>query len=323
MEFEEKLKVVKPFKARTDAAEYVPRHGVSLAFIKQELAKVAELQTMRDLESLVRKVTEPFRCSFAELLLQHDSYKSCVVEEAEYFVCVAYDTKVEVFVDALTRFQRELEVEDIFVWVSVFALNQHFGRGAEQGMELPESWLKDSFEAAMADTKRVLFVLSPVNKPIGFERLWCFYELLMPRVLRGCILDVCLSEEDEQNLTKGLLEDAGSILEAIAAIDLEKTKCSNAMDERMLRKRLAAIQTDTQALNKLVRDQLRNWFMNAAIGCIASNSDEYTKEVAKLIDVLYLVGGMFEEAEDLDTAETLANEVLTLCTRHYGKEHEK
>lgn len=326
MNFEEKLKTVKPFAGRKDYADFVPTNGISLNFILENLAQVGGIHTMRDLEAYVVKLTAKNNCSFAELLLAHNKFKEAVTAQADFFISFAYDTSFETVLDALDRHRRKIEAEDISVWISILTVNQHFGkREGEHGtIDYPPNWFKQAFEVTISKIQRVLFVLTPIDQPIALERLWCIYELYLAVWLKGCTLDVCLAEEDEQRFMKGLLADTQSILKYINAIDAAKATSSDPVQEKKLRERIEKISGQYEVINSEVRDKLRSWFAHAANNFIEVNGKEYlSKDKHKYIKLIRMVGKMFYEAKKYKEATVLWAEDLKLTKEVYGELHEE
>ena len=322
MALAEQLKTVKPFAARTDFTDYVPRHGLSVNFILSYLAGIDGVDSMRDVEAFTIKVTERFHCSFTELLLQHEKFDKCVVDQAEYFVSFAYDTNLETLVDALDRFRKKKEKADVFVWISIFSVNQHFQakEGKVAPIQYPKTWFKNAFETCIASIKNVLFILTPIRNPIALHRLWCIYELYLSVSIDGANLDVCLSEEDELTFVNGLLEDTNSILALINAIQAKNAKAHPAQ-EKKLRERIEDIPGQYGALDNAVRDRLREWFAYTARRFIEVNRVQYKQDMQKYFELLTAVGTLFHDQGHYDEAEALKSEALKESMGYYGTNH--
>ena len=321
MSFEEQLKTVTNVSARKDFTNYVPTYGVSLDFMLSHLADIKGVETMRQLEAYTRKVTGKYHSSLAELLLSHDKFKHAVVDTAEYFVSFAYDTKIETMMDALDRFRRKMAKKDIFVWISILTVNQHFQvkDGQAAAVVYPKTWFKNAFEKSISSIKHVLFILNPITKPIALQRLWCIYELYLA-VSKGYKLDVCLSEEDENMFMEGLLRDTQSILSYIDAIDA-KSAGADPSQERKLRERIEEIPGSYGTLDTEVRDRLREWFAHSAKSFIENKREMYESDKPAFIELLNMVGKLFLEMGRFDEAEAVRTEVLYEAVGHYGNEH--
>lgn len=321
MAFEDQLNAVNVFAARSDFTNYVPSHGISLEFISHHLANLDGVETMRDLEAYTRKVTERFHSSFAELLRNHDEFKSSVAGTADYFVSFAYDTKVDIFVDALNRFRRQKKVKDLFVWISILTVNQHFlvEEGHTAAVLYPKTWFKNAFEKSIASIRKVLFILSPISKPVALQRLWCIYELYLT-VSKGYSLDVCLSELDELTFMQGLLEDTASVLKYIEAID-SRSAAADPSQERKLRDRIEDIPGSYGTLDTEVRDKLREWFAHSAKSVLDARREDDETDKPGLINLLNIVGKLFFEMGNYEESENLRTEALYESIGHYGNEH--
>ena len=331
--FEESLKLIKSVETRRDFATYVPRDGASLNFLLEHLANTklgnnknrAPIKTMYDLEAYVLQLTSRWHCSFTELLKEHPVHKRAVVDTATYFVSFAYATDLETILSALDKFRRKQRADDLFVWISILSINQHFGRekGESAAVVYPKSWFKKAFKECIPAIKNVLFVMSPLANPVALQRLWCIYELYLSVSNRNCTLDVVLSEEDEQYLINNLLRDSQSILDYINGVNAEKAKSSNPAQEQKLREQIEKIPGLYGAIDEAVREKLRGWFVLAATGYIEAKKEDYKKDRPKYIQLLRMVAKMLDESGRLDQAFPLQNEDLAECRAYYGNEHQE
>lgn len=330
--FEESLKLVKSVESRKDFASYVPRDGISLNFLLQNLADAKlgtkPIKSSYDLETYVLQHTVKWHCSFTELLKSHPTHSGAVADKAEYFVSFAYSTDFETVLSALDKFRRKNRGanKDLYVWNSVFCINQHFGRSSEEKLTAPvvypKGWFKDAFEKCIPSIGNVLFVMSPLAEPVALKRLWCIYELYLTISNDKCTLDVILSEEDEEYLIDSLLRSSQSILDFINGVNAEKAKSSNPAQEEKLRKQIAGLAGGYSAIDDAVREKLREWFAHAAKQYIAEKKDMYKREnVEKFINVLGMVAKMLRESGRLEEAFQVEIERLAECRAYYGDKH--
>lgn len=323
MDFEESLKTVKPFESRRDFTNHVPRDGISLRFLLNHLSGVPSIKTMYNLEAYVLDVTRPQHCSFTELLANHATYQKCVVDTAEYFVSFAYSTAFEVILDALEKYRKKVEAEDIFVWISIFSINQHFGRteGEEAAVVYPKGWFKNAFERCIPEIGNVLFVMHPLSDPVALKRLWCIYELYLTVLFSDCTLDVCLSTEDENLFINNLVKDSRSILEYINSVDAKSAESSNPKQEEKLRNRIELIDGKYETINSQVRDKLRLWFVHAAHSYIDSNKEKYQEDKKNFVILLKVVGKLEIELGRFAEAEETLNLALYEASELHGTQH--
>lgn len=327
--FEESLGTITTVETRRDFATYVPRDGVSLNFLIEHLtdAKLGKerVKTMYDLEAYVLEHTKRWHCSFAELVKKHPTHKQAVVQTAAYFVSFAYATEFKTIMSALDKYRHKQGADDLFVWVSILSINQHFGRkeGENAAVVYPQSWFKKAFQECIPSIKNVLFVMSPLRKPVALQRLWCIYELYLSVSNKMCTLDVILPEDDEQFFVDNLLKDSQSILTYIRGVDAEKAKSSNPSQEQKLRDQIAKIPGGYNAINDAVRERLREWFAHAATRYIEENEKEYKKDMPKYIQLLGVVGRMLLDSGKHKEAGKMMRQNLADCKAYHGDEHEK
>ena len=324
MSFEESLKVIKHVEARRDFDSYVPLSGISLNFMLKHLLQTEGQRTMYDLESYVIEQTKRRQhCSFTEMLEHHPTYKSCVKTEADYFVSFAYATKFDTILSALDKFRRKVGAEDIFVWISLFTVNQHFARkeGEVAAVVYPRKWFKTAFRKTIPALKNVLFVMSPLKEPVALQRLWCIYELYLSISHRNCTLDVVLSEEDEQYFIDNLLEDSLSVLKYIDGVDSKSAKSSNPDQEQKLREQIEdSVSDGYNGIDDAVRERLREWFAQAATMYITDRKSQYQNDKANYIELLEMVSKMLDEAGRIEESFRLSTECLEECKAFYGED---
>ena len=321
MSFEESLKVIKHVEARRDFDSYVPLSGISLNFMLMKLLHTKDERTMYDLESYVIEQTKRWQhCSFTEMLEHHPTYKSCVKTEADYFVSFAYVTKFDTILSALDKFRRKVGAENIFVWISIFTVNQHFARkkGEVAAVVYPRKWFKTAFRKTIPVIETVLFVMSPLKEPVALQRLWCIYELYLSISHENCTLDVVLSEEDEQYFIDNLLEDSRSVLQYINGVDSKSAKTSNPDDEQKLREQIEGIAGGYNGIDDSVREKLRSWLAQAATLYISDRKSQYREDKVNYIELLEMVAKMLDEAGKVEEAFLLTTECLEECKAHYG-----
>lgn len=324
MDLAEALNAVTHVPVRTDFKDYVPTHGVSINFILSYLTNIRGVDTMRDLESYTLRITDQFNCSFAELLLAHPGLNTAVNDTANFFVSFAYDTKLSTLVDALNRYRSKIGAQDIYVWISILSVNQHFQATCFRRAPIvyPKTWFKNAFETSIGTIQRVLFIMNPIHNPIALQRLWCIYELYLTVAIPGCSLDVCMSAEDESVFMNGLLEDTQSILNYIDAIDAESARASPRQEQK-LRERIKDIPGGYATLNHQVRTKLRSWFATTAELFLANGQNLYQADRAKYIRFMVVVCKLFSELGLFQNAERIGAAAVRESVTHYGNDHEE
>lgn len=329
LDFEESLKVVTGVTPASDFTSSVPRDGISLNFLLHHfdtgcMARES-MQTIYDLEAYVLRLTSRWVCSFTELLKCHPIYKSDVVETAEFFVSLAYSTNLETLFNALDKYRRKIGKDDIYLWISVLSVNQHFGRTEGEKhhapVVYPSGWFKNAFKDCIDSIGHVLFVMSPLNNPVALKRVWCIFELYLTITTKQCKLDIVLSEEDEKYLIDNLIKDTDCILDYIDSVDSESARSSNIDQEEKLRSQIKALNGGFKAIDGAVKDRLREWFAHAATEYIDAHREEYKQNLAKYISLLESVGKMLHHAGRLKQAQPLLAEALELSKSHYGMGH--
>lgn len=315
---EESLKVVTSVSPRSDFASYVPRDGLSLNFLLQQMSGAKldgePLKTMYDVEDYVLTLAKGWLCSFTELLKAHPSHSSAIVDKASYFVSFAYSTELETILSALEKFKRNKEIEtreqdsDIFVWISIFSVNQHFGRSAAEKLNAPvvypPGWFKNAFRGCIESTSNVLFVMSPLAKPVALERLWCIYELYLAISNKSCTLDIVLSEEDEQFLVSNLKKNTESIFKYISNVNTEK-----------------ATPGGYGVIDGSIRDRLRKWFAQTTSRILASEKEQLKPDSEAYLELLLAVAKMLSENGRIEEAIPLSRECVDVSRRKYGTWH--
>lgn len=204
-----------------------------------------------------------------ELFKAHPTHISAVVDPAEYFVYFTYSRAFDIILNAVDNVSaEETGAEDLFAWISITSVNRHFGRMQKERFSAPvvypKGWAKDAFQQCIASIPKVLFVMSPLAKPVALERLWFIYDVYLEILEEKCSLAVILSEDDEQYLIENLLVSSQSILDYINKVRAEKAKASNPEQDKRLRLQIERLPGGYVAIDESIRDRLRDWFAHAA-----------------------------------------------------------
>lgn len=310
---------------------YLPLEGLSLNFMLDHLGPL-NLLDGDAVEDFVYDLTKPQSCSFVELLGSYKPYATSVKAKAQYFVSFAYTASFGELLTALKRFKEKAGEDDIYVWMSVFAINIDFNRGPVQ--LATTQWFEETFTKLVPVIGKTLFTLSPWTQPIALDRLWCVTELYLT-VKNNCELHIILSERDEESFASELLRNVQGLVTYISNVKVENAEVGRLQDQDLTLHQKMNIENTREklmnyfrtipgghdAVNDQIRQQLRLWFAQTSDRTLQQNRRVYETEPEAFCELLNAVGLLYQEQGMLETAETHLNELLQLARTRLGSKH--
>jgi hypothetical protein len=214
------------------AAGVIAACGVSLAFLTDFAARrVAPLgagATTRDVVNLVVKpATGPgLATRYADLLPREQ------VGSPAAFVSHAFDNRFSLLLDALTAHFAGDDAARVYVWLDIFAVNQH-----NPGADL---YGGDVLQLTLAGAHTTCAVLDAQGCTLS--RLWCLYEL------------GCTPPDRLVLLAPGC--DAADLARAAARLDARAAQCGNPDDTARIGRRIQRRHRSLDAFSDMLRLRL-------------------------------------------------------------------
>lgn len=136
------------------------------------------------------------------------------------FVSHAWDSK---FLDVIGAIVEKFNDDpDAIIWFDIFSVNQHTNRSTGN------SWWSDTFKAAVQRIKHTVVVLSPLDKPIVFQRAWCLFEMYCSISNKDVRFELAASSDELQGWDTNRL----SVLRN--QVDMAKSRARNASDRKFI-----------------------------------------------------------------------------------------
>ncbi|EGD78412.1 mbre TPR repeat protein [Salpingoeca rosetta] len=303
----------------------IRKEGVSPAGLRQFLADLKaahpdtyqEMTTKEACDSVVIPRTKAKQCAYVDVMdSQHVGRKATV------FVSHAWRYKIVDVIGTLLEFAGEQGEDDgedeaqVFFWFDLFINNQNTDITAN----LPQEWWSTTFKKSIAAIGHVLLVLTPWHDPVPLTRAWCLWEIFCSASQEDVQLTIRLPNAQRDALKEAVLEDHEAVTDAMVRVQAERADAWDPKDKEMIFK---AIEDGVGFLhlNKVVKDQMRNWCFSEMLSFVEPADDEQadTPQFARLC---YYVGASLLKAGDFDHALPLLERALDACLRDYGPTHE-
>jgi hypothetical protein len=222
-----------PLEPAASALERVASCAVSLAFLTDFYTRcVAPLESEDEplstkdvVERLVKPATQAACCKFASLV-------PGAVRPPAAFASHAFGNPFRLLVSALEEHFMNAVAADVFIWVDIFAINQHTpsadlhgGRALARTIEL---------------VSETLVVLDRAAYPLS--RLWCLYEM-------GS------TPPDKLRLLTPGIRDA-ELASAFRAVDVEAAQCFDDSDTARIREHIMVQHGSLAAFQQMLRLRL-------------------------------------------------------------------
>ena len=294
-----------------------PLSGISLNFL-QGYFPFERFTTMGELEGSIIKLTKEDKCSFVELLASsgEQEFQDAVRPKAQFFVSFAYRTKWADLLASLLNYQEQHGLSDMYLWLSVFSVNQH------EANHFEKEWFRNAFSKAITEIGHTLFIMSPWPESIALKRLWCIFELYITLSGDTCKLDIVLNKEDELELMEKLEQDKEA--SCYTTVQVEHAKASRPEDEKELRKFIMSLSYET--VNRAISTRLEQWIgstFNTALSAAQEleGKDEKERELRMTLELNRRMSKYLVDTGKPRLAEAHSRKTLTRCEKLHGKVH--
>ena len=252
-------------------------------------------------EMLLKPFTLAAKTAYVELLREAGEKLddgSPAVGDAVCFVSHAWGGDFLDMCACVTTWAKK-EQPAAFVWLDVFAVNQHQG-------EMPSEWWDTTFRNAVGELANTLLVLTPWEKPVAITRVWCLWEILCT-IDQGGDLTILMPKEQKPRLADALREDLDGVQSKVAEVDAEHADATMEADKKRIfeavKRQLPRGFVD---LNGKVKDRLRAWTRDAALGAL----QEMPEEDRATSDLITKLGEYCRKQSEYPQAEKLYTEAI-------------
>jgi tetratricopeptide (TPR) repeat protein len=230
-------------------------------FIRENKGELRGKQTSEVSEVILKPRTKGARVAYVELLKDEHVGGFPAVAEATCFVSHAWSTD---FLDlcecTITWAKTRGDDEVPYVWLDVFAVNQHQAA-------MPPQWWDTTFRNAVGALGHTLLVLTPWDKPVAVSRVWCLWEILCT-VDQGCELTVLMPEREKRSFVEALKSSLDDVQQKVAAVDAEHAQAFDAEDRRRIFAEIRKLDRGFLDINNKVKDRLRQWTFEAGMSVL-------------------------------------------------------
>ncbi|XRB17491.1 EF-hand domain-containing protein [Pseudoscourfieldia marina] len=264
-----------------------------------------ELMTTNDVcFGIVKPATEQVKTSYAEMLSDTEPHE---VQDATVFVSHAWKYTFVNVVDALSNVY-----ENAYVWFDVFTVNQH------ASLQVPSDWWFTTFKEAVASIGHTVLVLMPWDDPIPLTRAWCIWEILSTIDDSKAKLEICLPAVEQKAFADFLVEEgSGKVIVKMIGMDVQRAEAWKKEDRDAILSAVKKYRGGPSEVNKLIKDQMRSWVVESAIGALDTLDAEKRATSKLLWDVAELLRNQGKYAD----AEPLYREALDGHRRELGDAH--
>jgi len=222
------------------------------------------------------------------------------VGKATVFMSWWLGSSLEDVISALRRYlqQNNLDKDQTFFWVCDYCFRQ-------TKLLRDDTPLPDKMKGVISALGRVVILLDPWHEPAPLKRSWCLWEVYVA-CSEKAVFDVVMSDAQGRAFANAMLEDFGSIHDALGNVDVRLAKAYKEEDQRMVMERVetsmgasALNQMVTDALNKWLSEEVRKWVIVWKF--ITSAHGEYppvaSLALAQSIGNMLIRSQMYGEAE--------------------------
>lgn len=314
----------------------VEEQGLSLEFLREFIAEYgldhgSTATTAHVCSEVVIKTTVERGCTLVEMV------RPDLRGRVTHFISHPWDNLFKYTVSALMEACEAWEAETgqkAYVWLDVFAINQH----KMQRQEYTKEDIGDMLHRAVNVAQATLACLYPWREPLYIGRAWCLYEAHeailrsqqvrrpsylnqkswsqrsshVPRHELRFILSPDAREEFEQ---EALSKEFDTVLQALANIDVLRADAFKKEDKEMILNSIENTEGGSAALNQRVALSLRKWLVESARVIVERRKRTHMNS-AKLSQILVnfgrLLGDQAQSAKEQQEAEDLFREALSI-----------
>jgi hypothetical protein len=158
------------------------------------------------------------------------------------------------------------EPEATFAWLCCLCINQHrVDEARAQGVDVPFETFRMEFESRVRSIRIIVALLTPWDKPLYLERVWCCFELYTAVTTEGCAVEIAMPKREASSLHSALQgqRGLGVLWESLNGVSIKHAKSSVEQDRTNIF-RLIEKGPGFAKLNEAVAFQLNSWICGSA-----------------------------------------------------------
>ena len=134
--------------------------------------------------------------------------------KATVFASHAWTFVFEELVESLRCFERQQRAAGApasLFWLDIFVVDENAAH------TYPSEWWQVSFTRAVGTIGHTALVLTPWRAPVPLRRAWCLWEIYST-LSQKAKLSVCMSDAQNKDFHRGLVEEFNSVLDSVSAL---------------------------------------------------------------------------------------------------------
>ena len=287
--------------------EFLGRQGVSAHWLQNGLLQEVDTfcaeslsgttATVYDIEPWLRQKSATITCpldgrvgsSYVHALSASDKpEESSSIGPANYMLSYGWSYRVKDIVDTLVDFctTNQLDPKTTYIWICSLCNNQHRVKEMQaQGKSVPFEDFQEIFYRNVTGSKNILAMMSPWQKPVYLERIWCIFELYTAHSNPDCNLTIIMPPQERAGLSQKLTEEGATaalnvLFETLAATKVQNATASEESDRAAILKLVKDNEESYNTLNHRVNDLLRDWALHVIKSLAQQAGDSQTEEAA-------------------------------------------
>ncbi|EGD80259.1 mbre TPR repeat protein [Salpingoeca rosetta] len=299
-------------------------HGVSVAAVRRFLDDLkrefpdtyTEMTTEDACKQLVVPRTRQDNCAYVEHLRKQSPEH---VNKATVFVSHAWRYKIADVLNVLLEFAEEQarkgDAQPVFFWFDLFMNNQN----ANVTANLPPEWWSTTFKQSIANIGHVLLVLMPWRDPVPLTRAWCLWEIFCGISNEGTEVTIQLPNSEEQALENAIRDSYKAVTDTLVRVQAERADAFNPHDKHMIFTAIESWAGGFGAVNQAVKDQLRAWCLQKAVGAVEAMRARGEDSTAAFAGLCLNVGSVLNDFGEHDRAVAYYETALPIYLRTEGE----
>ena len=295
-----------------DSGSPVSRLGISWsalqAFCTKNKERLRGKTTLQVRDEIIKELTASRKSSYSEVFAEPGAFGP-----ANLFVSHAWSYNfMEDLIDGLCASleQQQAPLEGWFLWIDIFVVCQWVDPPkARDSVAAAQNFkiFSQAFLNVLKEIGRAVFILSPWDRPVWMERVWCLFEFYVVW-LHQLQFEFIMPPSQSKRFLVSLGEEQSDFLNLVSRMDIQKASAYSQYDEHQIK---GLVQTDLGGFSKLnesVICAVRDFCVETSKNALRDMSEE-EKSCNQLLentgDLLYILGDSNSALEYLLEAQKI------------------
>ena len=235
-----------------DSGSPVSRLGISWsalqAFCTKNKERLRGKTTLQVRDEIIKELTASRKSSYSEVFAEPGAFGP-----ANLFVSHAWSYNfMEDLIDSLCASleQQRAPPEGWFLWIDIFVVCQWVDPPkARDSVAAAQNFkiFSQAFLNVLKEIGRAVFILSPWDRPVWMERVWCLFEFYVVW-LHQLQFEFIMPPSQSKRFLVSLGEEQSDFLNLVSRMDIQKASAYSQYDEDQIK---GLVQTDLGGFSKL------------------------------------------------------------------------